>query len=199
MASADIGNYSNRRLEGMINIPIVDDRLDLRIAGEWTKRNGYSTNELTNDSIDGRDLWSGRVTLGMKPVENLQMYLVWEHFSEDDDRLRSAKQLCKPAGPLIGNTPYPYPANGAAAGGAYGNPQYLDQGCGLGSLYSDASFGVPDGRMLPYLVAIQNLGSYWSGINPYQNARQSTNLRVIDSEIEPVYKAKADIVQLSSD
>ena len=36
MASADIGNYGNRRLEGMINIPIVDDRLDLRVAGEWT-------------------------------------------------------------------------------------------------------------------------------------------------------------------
>ena len=26
MASADIGNYQNRRLEGMINIPIVDDQ-----------------------------------------------------------------------------------------------------------------------------------------------------------------------------
>ena len=26
MASVDIGNYGNRRLEGMINIPIVDDR-----------------------------------------------------------------------------------------------------------------------------------------------------------------------------
>ena len=46
MASADIGNYGNRRLEGMINIPIVDDRVDLRIAGEWTKRQGYSFNAL---------------------------------------------------------------------------------------------------------------------------------------------------------
>ena len=42
MGSADIGNYNNRRLEGMINIPIVDDRLDIRVAGEWTKRQGYS-------------------------------------------------------------------------------------------------------------------------------------------------------------
>ena len=42
MASADIGNYGNRRLEGMINVPIVDDRVDLRVAGEWTKRQGYS-------------------------------------------------------------------------------------------------------------------------------------------------------------
>src|SRR4029078_10547040 len=29
MASADIGNYQNRRFEGMVNLPIVDDRVDL--------------------------------------------------------------------------------------------------------------------------------------------------------------------------
>ena len=90
------GNYKNRRFEGMINIPIVDDRLDLRVAGEWTKRNGYSTNDITNQSIDGRDLWSSRATLGWKPTTDVQTYLIWEHFSEDDDRLRSSKQLCTP-------------------------------------------------------------------------------------------------------
>ncbi|HSZ74474.1 MAG TPA: TonB-dependent receptor, partial [Rhizomicrobium sp.] len=95
MASADIGNYGNRRFEGMINIPIVDDRADLRVAGEWTKRQGYSFNALDDQRVDGRDLWSGRITLGVKPIENLQAYLVWEHFSEDDDRMRTAKQLCK--------------------------------------------------------------------------------------------------------
>jgi outer membrane receptor protein involved in Fe transport len=82
MASADIGNYHNRRFEGMINIPIVDDRLDIRVAGEWTKRQGYSLNEETDNRIDGRDLWSGRVSIGWKPTENLQAYLVWEHFSD---------------------------------------------------------------------------------------------------------------------
>ena len=64
----------------MVNIPIVDDRLDLRVAGEWTKRDGYSFNEITGKPIDGRDLWSSRVTLGWKPIENVQTYLVWEHF-----------------------------------------------------------------------------------------------------------------------
>ena len=68
MASADIGNYHNRRFEGMINIPIVDDRLDLRVAGEWTKRDGYTFNEITGSPIDGRDLWSSRVTLAWKPI-----------------------------------------------------------------------------------------------------------------------------------
>ena len=70
--------------------------LDLRIAGEWTKRQGYSFNALTDARIDGRDLWSGRVTLGFKPFEKLQTYLVWEHFSEDDDRMRTASNFAKP-------------------------------------------------------------------------------------------------------
>ena len=42
MASGELGNYHQRRFEGMINIPLVDDRLDVRVAGEWTKRQGYS-------------------------------------------------------------------------------------------------------------------------------------------------------------
>ena len=86
MASADIGNYQNRRLEGMINIPIVDDRLDIRIAGEWTKRNGYSFNEMTDKPHRRPRSWSGRVSLRVHPIEKLSANLVWEHFSEDDDR-----------------------------------------------------------------------------------------------------------------
>ncbi len=95
MASVDVGNYNNRRLEGMLNIPIIGDKLDVRVAGEWTKRDGYTFNEITDKAIDGRDLWSSRVTVGLHPIERLHANLVWEHFSEDDDRMRTAKQLCK--------------------------------------------------------------------------------------------------------
>ena len=34
----------------MINIPIVDDRLDIRVAGEWTKRNGYTFDTTLDDA-----------------------------------------------------------------------------------------------------------------------------------------------------
>ena len=95
MGSVDVGNYNNRRLEGMLNVPIMGDKLDIRVAGEWTKRDGYSFNETTDKPVDGRDLWSGRTTVGFHPIERLHAYAVWEHFDEDDDRMRSAKQLCK--------------------------------------------------------------------------------------------------------
>ena len=196
MLSAELGNYHQRRFEGMVNIPIVDDRLDIRVAGEWTKRQGYSFNEFNDSRIDGRDLWSGRVTIGLKPVENLQMYLVWEHFSEDDDRIRSAKQLCKrdPGVGEIDGVPKPLAPNatfGASAG------DYFDQGCIPTSLYSPEAFGAPIGYTLPYVIGGQLLGRL-QNIDPYANAAQTQNLRVIDSSIDPIYKAKNDVVELNA-
>ncbi|HEV2562575.1 MAG TPA: TonB-dependent receptor [Rhizomicrobium sp.] len=199
MASADIGNYHNRRFEGMINVPIVDDRFDLRVAGEWTKRDGYSFNQITNAPIDGRDLWSSRVTLGFKPVENLQAYLVWEHFQENDDRLRSGKQLCKTA-------PTPTQVDGVSVDGhyvetaAYDPRYYLSQGCEAASLYSPDAFQVPNGLALPYGSAIGQLDPFIRNLfDPYASTAQSRNLRVIESAINPTYRARNDTLELNTD
>jgi len=205
MASADFGNYHNRRFEGMINIPIDDDRIDIRAAAEWTKRDGYSFNSFTNAPIDGRDLWSSRVTLGIRPMENLQAYLVWEHFSESDDRLRSGKQLCKTdVGP--GGTPLPpdgaYTSGTVDIGGiiesvgpGFGlgdgnNGNFFLQGCVPASLYSTESFEAPLGFALPYIIG---------GANPYSIELQSLNLREINSQLNPIYRAKNDTVEFNAD
>ncbi len=202
MASADIGNYGNRRFEGMINVPIVDDRVDLRVAGEWTKRQGYSFNALDDDRIDGRDLWSGRVTLGFKPSENFQAYLVWEHFSEDDDRMRTAKQLCETA-------PKPSEVGGvpvltAITNSAYAPSHYLSQGCLPSSLYSSDAFEVPNGLSLPYYNSrcrseCSGEGANSHDFDPYASTTQSRNLRVIETTLNPQYKAKNDTVELNAD
>jgi len=199
MLSADWGNYTNRRYEAMVNIPVIDDRLDLRIAGEWTKRDGYSFNELTDKSIDGRDLWSGRITIGWRPLEHLQTYLLWEHFQEDDDRLRSSKQLCK-------STPLPTTVNGVPVAINGGNTAilatsfaiFLAQGCQAESLYSPESYEVPNGYTLAYYSAPSFFGDV-TAVNPYLGVLQSRNLRTIDSQINPTYKSKNDVVEFNAD
>src|SRR6185437_867328 len=199
MASADIGNYKNRRFEGMINLPIVDDRLDLRVAGEWTKRDGYSTNELTGNPIDGRDLWSGRLSISFKPSEQLHSTLIWEHFQENDDRMRSAKQLCKTA-------PIPATVDGVAvpiAGNSTGSISnlggYFTQGCLPSSLYSPDAFQVPNGYGLPYVSAGLYGGELNAFVDPYARTTQSQDLRVIESTIDPTYRAKNDVVEFNND
>jgi outer membrane receptor protein involved in Fe transport len=199
-ASVDVGNYNNRRLEGMVNAPILDDKIDLRVAGEWTKRDGYSFNQETDHSTDGRDLWSSRVSLLVHPVSDLTATAVWEHFDESDDRLRSGKQLCArdepptsvdgPAGPQIPD----YDPFGNFGG------VWLQQGCKAASLYAPESFGTPNAASIPFIAALQLLSPYMTpGTNPYAGVTQSTDLRVINSLIDPIYRAKNDTYELNVD
>jgi outer membrane receptor protein involved in Fe transport len=203
MASGDIGNYKNRRFEAMINLPVVDDELDIRVAGEWTKRNGYTTNTLTGSQVDGRDLWSTRVTFGWKPIQQMQAYLVWEHFSEDDDRMRTAKQLCHrdPGLDSVNGISVPDAKTFASSQGlawTITNAK-LSQGCLPDSLYSPDSFQVPNGFSLPYVVAGYVSGLLRSRYDPYSSTLQSTNLREIETSIDPIYKAKNDTVEFNLD
>ncbi len=208
-ASVDVGNYNNRRLEGMLNIPILDDKVDLRVAGEWTKRDGYSYNEGTQSQIDGRDLWSGRMSLLLHPIQQLTATVVYEHFQEDDDRARSTKQLCNranapaavdgPAGPQVPNSrPYTTPD------GNLGLP-WLSQGCKAASLYSPQSYQTPDiggaPFMAPFLV-FGALNGYLTGdkwTDPYAGITQPRDLRVISSQIDPIYRAKNNTVEFNVD
>jgi iron complex outermembrane receptor protein len=203
MASIDIGNYENRRLEGMLNVPVVDDKLDIRVAGEWTKRSGYTFNETTDQSVDGRDLWSGRVTIGLKPVDKLQAYLIWEHFSEDDDRVRSSKQLCeKDPGPATVdglniatlpnlNSPPGFISNFAES--------WLSQGCLPVSLYSKDAYETPNGQAIPFVAIDEFFYQILKPVDPYASQTQSPNLRVIQSKINPAYRAKNDTLEFNSD
>jgi len=201
MASLDVGNYGNRRPEGMINIPVVDDRFDVRIAGEWTKRQGYSLNENTDERVDGRDLWSGRLSIAFKPFAKLQTNLVWEHFSEDDDRMRTSKQLCKtaPIPAFVDGVAVPPNGSFTSFDGAFEPFSYLSQSCELTSLYSPDAFEVPEGFSLGFVKAGKYGGWIDPFLDPFAETTQSKNLRVIQTTVNPAYRAKNDVVEFNAD
>jgi len=219
----EVGNYHAKRLSAMVNVPLIEDKLAVRIAGSLTDRQGYDYNTGTHHAINGRDLWSARVTLQFNPTEHVRSNLIWERFNENDNRSRTGKQLCHRDGGLtmVGNT-------------STGDPQtpYVDplrqalfsQGCKPGSLYEDAAFGTPNGLALPFVFAMLALndgpppaqGGYDALFplgydstgkpttliqlrDPYGGMMQSRDLRVINSFRDPVYRAKADVVELNVD
>jgi iron complex outermembrane receptor protein len=197
MGSVDVGNYQNRRREGMLNVPVVGDKLDLRVAGEWTKRDGYAFNEETDHPIDGRDLWSGRVSLLAHPFERLTANFIWEHFQEDDDRARSTKQLCEkdngpsvvdgPAGPQIPNSTN------------YGS-LWVEQGCKPTSLYAPTAYETPNASAVPFVAALYVFSKYIPpNADPYAGVTQTPNLRIVDSLIDPKYTAKNDTYEANLD
>lgn len=214
----EVGNYESRRVVGMLNVPLFTDELALRVAGSMTKRDGYDYNSVTDHRINGRDLWSLRTTLGFdKP--GIRGNIVWERFREKDDRSRTGKQLChRDDGPtMIGN------ASLVAANDPFGlNPivqANFSQGCKPGSLYDDAAFGTPNGLAIPFILAPLNLQNTASDIgfnqpqysgnpvrrsvtflepkDPYGGLMQARDLRTVASVRDPVYRAKADVLQLN--
>ncbi len=200
MGSIDVGNYNNRRLEGMFNLPIYDDKIDLRVAGEWTKRDGYSFNDATGRSIDGRDLWSGRVSLLVRPTDKVTANFVWEHFDENDDRERSTKQLCqKDTAPAVVDGPAGPQVPGAGYFSNFG-AAWVEQGCKQTSLYAPTAFQTPNAGAVPFIAALYTLTPYLSSFgDPYASQTQSTNLRVTSSLIDPHYAAKNDTYELNVD
>ncbi len=199
----EVGNYDSRRFSGFVNIPLIGDKLDLRIAGASTVRDGYEYNSTTGDKIDGRNLYSTRVTLGFKPTPKFRSNLVWEHFDESDTRARSTKQLC---------TRDPGPSS---VGGVTGldtlASAFMSQGCQDASLYSPKAYGTPNGLSIPFILAATQgyatLGydansqpiPLLKAVDPYGGLMQSPNLRQVASMFDPRYKAKSDVVEFNFD
>jgi outer membrane receptor protein involved in Fe transport len=206
MASIDIGNYENRRLEGMLNIPVIGDKLDVRLAGEWTKREGYDYNLTTQNHVNGRDLYSTRLTVGFHPIERVHGDFIWERFSEDDDRSRTGKQLCTrdPGVTSLGSMTNLDPSA----------RDWMSQGCLPGSLYAPAAFGTPNGRAINFVLGASidegGLIGYVGGAqgqsvdlltqnDPYGGMMQSRNLREISSIMDPKFRARNNILELNFD
>lgn len=202
----EVGNYDSRRMSGMINIPL-GDTFAVRAAGALTKRSGYDFNTVTQKDVNGRDLWSTRVTAAWQPSDRFRANAIWEHFEEDDDRSRTGKQLCH-------QDPGPSIVGGKDISNLPMTRGELSQGCLPGSLYVDAAYGVPNGMALPYINAasafiqmghrpdatfMDNPVGLIPEIDPYAGITQSRNLREIATAFDPVFRAKNDVFQLNAE
>jgi iron complex outermembrane receptor protein len=204
----EVGNYDARRMVGMVNVPL-GDMLAVRLAGSSTERSGFGTNLTTGNDVDGRDLWSTRLSVAFKPNDRFRADFVWEHFDEDDNRLRTGKQLChRDDGP----TTFPgFTQNGGILNAI--QQGRLSQGCKPGSLYSKDAYGAPNGLSIPFVAAGQLLvplgklvpdGNPFGptvmmltpGVDPY-GVEQSRDLRTMASMFDPKYRAKADVLALN--
>src|SRR6202012_1958460 len=75
-AQVQFGNYADHEFEGAINIPIVQDKLLLRIAGIFAERDGFTYNAATKQDLDNRDYWAGRAGLTIRPIDSIENYIV---------------------------------------------------------------------------------------------------------------------------
>lgn len=203
MLKGEVGNFGSLRGQGMINLPLTDT-FSLRAAGSFTQRDGFDHNTYKDTDINGRDLWSTRLSAAWKPNSRFSANLIWEHFNEDDDRSRTGKQLC---------TPDPGPSQvGSAVISNLADRGRLGQGCLPRSLYSDSAYGAPNASGLSQLFVLSGVGLGYStpdgafdnfvfaikpGVNPYDGVTQSRDLHEVSTSYDPRFRAKNDVFQFN--
>jgi outer membrane receptor protein involved in Fe transport len=185
--TADFGNYASRQFQGYVNIPL-SSTVGLRIAGDSLDHGGFDKNTVTGDDINGRDLYSTRVTLSFKPNDRFRSYLMWEHFDEDDSRF-DEKFVCT-------KDPGPSSVGGVAVGSVIAQ-DFLSRGCAQTSIYSQSA---QTGTVNTVATLTGSL-DYLYGLVPgdVNTNSQSANLRTVAEGINPTYKARNDPVEFSNE
>jgi outer membrane receptor protein involved in Fe transport len=180
-----LGNYDTRKGHGMVNIPI-NDMLQFRLSGMILDRDGYTDNDFTGNEIDDRDLWSTRVAMRFVPTDNLEMNFFWQHFDEDDSRMRTNKQFCSKD------------TAGLGLPGTAGFPFNL--GCNPdadidtpGTANSNASLGgiLPTLPILPGGTSLYPLGT-----DAFANSVVDGDPRTVYSDFDPSYSFEEDIYNI---
>ena len=175
----EYGNYDNKRVKGMINIPL-GGIIGLRVAGTYLKRDGYTTNTFTGNKIDDRDLYAIRGTLSIEPSSDTRLDLIGYYFREKDNRSRIQKQLCHrdPTG-ILGCLPdrlnYETP-NGNST---------------LAAVLSSSQFFATQGGTGLSGFALQSL----YGTDTYAGVVNPANVRTVRIDAEPTYFADEEIYQ----
>jgi iron complex outermembrane receptor protein len=106
--SLTYGRFNEFQATGVLNVPLVQDKLGVRVALQRLTRDGYTTNSVPAGTVsaipasnpavakapyvgtpngvklDDRDRWNGRVKVDFKPTENLTIRLSGEYFRMDE-------------------------------------------------------------------------------------------------------------------
>ncbi|HEX4304325.1 MAG TPA: TonB-dependent receptor plug domain-containing protein [Rhizomicrobium sp.] len=103
-ASFDYGTYNTMKPELMVNVPVIDGVLGVRIAALGVFHDGYEKNDYAGPTvfssapidkdINSQGTASGRVSVRWEPSSNTTVDLVGEVGYENDSRVRGDKQEC---------------------------------------------------------------------------------------------------------
>lgn len=76
------GNYKAKKIEGALNVPVIDDTLMARAAGFWSKRQGFQKNLYYGNRLGGYERYGLRGSVALE-TGRLKNTLVVDYFNTD--------------------------------------------------------------------------------------------------------------------
>jgi iron complex outermembrane recepter protein len=75
------GDYSLTEVKGAVNIPILGDKLMLRVAGDMARRNGFTREVASGSDLDNLSYDAFRAGVTVKPFEGFENYLAFAYLN----------------------------------------------------------------------------------------------------------------------
>lgn len=98
LVSGTYGRFDYKSGTGILNLPLVDDRIALRLAYSRTDSDGFVRNTTTNNRLGEHDGWTARGKLLLKPTENLSLLFSAELYKTSYRNNPYRMQYVSPAG-----------------------------------------------------------------------------------------------------
>ncbi|WP_404476499.1 TonB-dependent receptor [Novosphingobium sp. BL-52-GroH] len=76
----DYGNYDHKQLEGALTLPIIADRLSVRVAGRYDKRDGYTRNIGVGGDLDDVNSRAFRVSVLAEPTDSIRNLTIFDWY-----------------------------------------------------------------------------------------------------------------------
>jgi outer membrane receptor protein involved in Fe transport len=86
LITAGIGNYKQKEVNGAINIPVIKDKLLVRIAGIYDYQDGYIRNTF-GQALNGKNTIAGRFSVSYLPAVNNKIDFVLNYQKDDNPGL----------------------------------------------------------------------------------------------------------------
>jgi len=74
------GNYDARLVEGALNLPLVSEKVALRVAGQYQKRDGWTKNIGVGDDADDLNSRGLRASLLIEPIEGVTNTTIFDWY-----------------------------------------------------------------------------------------------------------------------
>ena len=84
--TAGIGNFSQKEINGAINVPVIKDKLLFRVAGIYNYQDGYIKNTFGSD-LNGKNTLAGRFSASYLPSVNNKIDFVLNYQKDDNPGL----------------------------------------------------------------------------------------------------------------
>ncbi|HTJ62333.1 MAG TPA: OmpA family protein [Alphaproteobacteria bacterium] len=74
------GDYGRQTIEGVVNVPIIDDKLLIRVGGQYQKQDGYQHVLKQNIDLLNQNYWNFRGGMTFRPTDDISNELMVNYF-----------------------------------------------------------------------------------------------------------------------